>query len=75
MPLPSGPVAREAARFEFLRDYSRAYRRRCCFSAFSLASSSFANDFRQLLVIAHGDKSAMPQVAGIRPFDEGDLAD
>jgi hypothetical protein len=27
------------------------------------------------LVITHGDEGAMTQVPGVRPFDEGDLAD
>jgi hypothetical protein len=38
-------------------------------------SSSFANHLRRLFILAHGDKSAMPQVPAIRPFDESDLAD
>jgi hypothetical protein len=37
--------------------------------------SSFSNHLRRLLVIAQTDKSAMPQVPGVRPLDEGDLAD
>jgi hypothetical protein len=46
-------------------------------SAFDLQSinSSFATRFRRLFVISHGDEGAMAQVTGIRPFDEGDLAD
>jgi hypothetical protein len=36
---------------------------------------SFANHPRRLLVIAHGDKSAMTQVPSICPFEECDLAD
>ena len=38
-------------------------------------ASSFANHLRRLFIIAHGDEGAMPQVPGIRPFDECDLAD
>jgi hypothetical protein len=37
--------------------------------------SSFANYLRRLLIVARGDEGAMPQVPGIRPFDECDLAD
>jgi hypothetical protein len=75
MPLPSGLVAREAAPFAFRRVYSRADRIRCCFSASSLARFKFLDHLRRLLVIAQTDKSAMPQVPGVRPLDEGDLAD
>ena len=41
----------------------------------SLTSSSFTNHLRRPLVIAQADKSAMPQVSGVRPFDERHLAD
>ena len=37
--------------------------------------SRFANHLRRPFIIAHGDEGAMPQVPGIRPFDECDLAD
>jgi hypothetical protein len=30
---------------------------------------------RRLFIIAHGDEGAMPQVPGISPFEESDLAD
>jgi hypothetical protein len=36
--------------------------------------SSFSNHLARLFIIAHGDEGAMPQVPGITPFDEGDLA-
>jgi hypothetical protein len=38
-------------------------------------SSGFANHLGRLFIIAYGDEGAMPQVSGIRPFDECDLAD
>ena len=36
--------------------------------------SSFANNLRGPLVIAHSDKGAMPQVSGVSPLDKSDLA-
>jgi hypothetical protein len=44
---PSGQVAREVALFEFRRDYSRAYRCRCWFSASSLARLKFREPLPQ----------------------------
>jgi hypothetical protein len=40
----------------------------------SSSLSSLANHLRSLLVIAHSDEGAMPQMPGIRPFDECDTA-
>jgi hypothetical protein len=37
--------------------------------------SSLTNNLRRLFVISHADEGAMPQVPGIRPLDESDLAD
>jgi hypothetical protein len=36
--------------------------------------SSFTNHLRRLFIVTHSDEGAMPQVPGIRPFDESDLA-
>jgi hypothetical protein len=36
--------------------------------------SSFANNLRWPLVVAHADKGAVPQMSGVCPFDVGDLA-
>jgi hypothetical protein len=44
-------------------------------AGFSRVTSSFANRLSRLLVIVHGDERAMPQVPGISPFDECDVAD
>ena len=38
-------------------------------------SSSFADYLRRPFIIAHSDEGAMPQVPGVRAFDESDLAD
>jgi hypothetical protein len=35
----------------------------------------FANHFRRLFAIAHGDEGAMPQMSSIRPFNECNLTD
>ena len=71
-PRPSGSVEREVALFQFGCDCSRAYRIRCCFSAASLASSSFANHFRRRHIAGSPDCQFGAALSGVfRPLLTG----
>ena len=73
--VPSGPVAREAALLEFRRDYSRAYVSDAAFQPPVWRAQVSRTTSAGFLSSRIADEGAMPQVSGVRPFNECDLAD